>query len=178
MSLSNFGRYLDQKFSRLAKVGFKLILKLLPFERLGLVGKLQVLIDNPERTCLIKFQLEIKEGKTNSATLFKLSSSKESQGSFSLPLEIIVHVAKTSRCILHPVITEIQMAMNIYTLETNFLLSAYLVSSGHQSVWRFPFLFFWSSSLHPPNFKRQETASRARYEVPTFGFRRNSIPRL
>ena len=36
-------------------------------------------------------------------------------------------------------------------------------------------LVFLSS---PPNFKRQETASRARYEVPTFGFRRNSIPRL
>ena len=141
------------------------------------MGKLQVLIDNPERTCLIKFQLEIKEGKTNSATLFKLSSSKESQGSFSLPLEIIVHVAKTSRCILHPVITEIQIAMNIYTLETNFLLSPYLVSSGHQSVKQFPslLLVFLSSR---PNFKRQETASRARYEVPTFGFRRNSIPRL
>ena len=141
------------------------------------MGKLQVLIDNPERTCLIKFQLEIKEGKTNSATLFKLSSSKESQGSFSLPLEIIVHVAKTSRCILHPVITEIQIAMNIYTLETNFLLSPYLVSSGHQLVKQFPslLLVFLSSR---PNFKRQETASRARYEVPTFGFRRNSIPRL
>ena len=94
------------------------------------MGKLQVLIDNPERTCLIKFQLEIKEGKTNSATSLKLSSSKESQGSFSLQLEIIVHIAKTS--------LEVHIASSYnedpyggpyHYFETNVLLSAYLISN-------------------------------------------------
>ena len=133
------------------------------------MGKLQVLIDNPERTCLIKFQLEIKEGKTNSATLFKLSSSKESQGSLSLGYGFILHIARMSRCIY-------AFSNNRDASQTKFLLSAYLISSGHQSAVS---PFFVSFSLHiPTSFKRQETASRARYEVPTFGFRRNSIPRL
>ena len=134
------------------------------------MGKLQVLIDNPERTCLFKFQLEIKEGKTNSATLLKLLTSKESQGSFSR-----IYFAHLSNVQMHIY----AFRYNGDALQTNVLHSALnLTWSGHQSAWlRFPNLPLFTTLL-PTGFKRQETASRARYEVPTFGFRRNSIPRL
>ena len=54
----------------------------------------------------------------------------------------------------------------------------YLPSSSPKSDSFFHFLHFFCLHQTAGDSRRQETASRARYEVPTFGFRRNSIPRL
>jgi hypothetical protein len=108
----------------------------------NLVGKFQVLIDNPERTCLIKFRLEIKDKIADFATLFKLATanSQERGEGFSILINSVLRV-QTATLLTSTLPGPPGLDFAVF--------SRLLASIG-----------LWGCG----------TASRARYEVPTFCF--------